>query len=106
MDGQKIGRLYRTLLQAGAIKMLTVLVSRILNSQLFLLKNMKCKSYSNFFAKNIRVYAIFNDQSFNYTLTSDFISFEQLGPDKYFSYFSTKTYVVERNEKKETKRFG
>ena len=26
------------------------------------------------------VYAIFNDQSFNDTLTNDIISFEQLGP--------------------------
>ena len=34
-----------------------------------------------FFSKNISVYAIFNDQSFNDTLTNDIISFEQLGPD-------------------------
>ena len=34
-----------------------------------------------FFSKNIRVYAIFNDQSFNNTLTNDIASFEQLGPD-------------------------
>ena len=27
------------------------------------------------------MYAIFNDQSFNNTLTSDFVSFEQLGPE-------------------------
>ena len=51
------------------VKMLTVLVSTILNSQVFLLKNVssfcKCKSYSHFSRKNIRVYAIFNDQSFN-----------------------------------------
>ena len=40
----------------------------------------KCKSYSHFFSKNISVYAIFNDQSFNDTLTNDIISFEQLGP--------------------------
>ena len=40
----------------------------------------KCKSCSNFFSKNISVYAIFNDQSFNDTLTNDIISFEQLGP--------------------------
>ena len=31
-----------------------------------------------FLGKNIRVYAIFNDQSFNDTLTNDFVSFEQL----------------------------
>ena len=33
-----------------------------------------------FFIKNISVYAIFNDQSFNDMLTNDIISFEQLGP--------------------------
>ena len=32
-----------------------------------------------FSAKNISVYAIFNDQSFNDTLTNDSVSFEQLG---------------------------
>ena len=32
------------------------------------------------FCKNINVYAIFNDQSFNGTLTNGGISFEQLGP--------------------------
>ena len=33
-----------------------------------------CKSYSLLFSKNIRVYAIFNDQSFNDTLTNNIIS--------------------------------
>ena len=42
--------------------------------------NRKCKSYSHFFSKNISVCAIFNDQSFNDTLTNDIVSFEQLGP--------------------------
>ena len=64
--------------------MLTVLVSTISNSQVFLLKNVssfcKCKSYSHFFSKNISVYAIFNDRSFNDTLTKDIVTFEQLGP--------------------------
>ena len=40
----------------------------------------KCKSYTNFFSKNISVYAIFKDQSFNDTLTNNTISFEQVGP--------------------------
>ena len=64
------------------IKMLTVLVSIISNSQVLLLKkkNVKCKSYSHFYRKNISIYAIFNDQSFNDTLTNDIVSFEQLGP--------------------------
>ena len=34
-----------------------------------------------FFSKNISVYAIFNDQSFNDTLTNDIVSFKQLRPD-------------------------
>ena len=68
------------------VKMLTVLVSTISNSQIFLLKKLssfcKCKSYSHFFSKNTNiVYAIFNDQSFNDTLTNDIVSFEQLGPE-------------------------
>ena len=37
-------------------------------------------SINIFFSKNINVYAIFNDQSFNETLTNDIVSFEQLGP--------------------------
>ena len=37
-------------------------------------------SYSHFSSKNISVYAIFNDQSFNDTLTNDIVSSEQLGP--------------------------
>ena len=41
----------------------------------------KYKSYSHFFSKNISVYAIFNDQSFNDTSTNDIVSFEPLGPD-------------------------
>ena len=43
-----------------------------------------------FSAKNISIYAIFSDQSFNDTLTNDIVSFEQLGPDEYFFYFSMK----------------
>ena len=34
-----------------------------------------------FSEKNIRVYAIFNDQSFNDMLTNHIDRFEQLGPD-------------------------
>ena len=33
-----------------------------------------------FFSKNISIYIIVNDQSFNNTLTNDIVSFEQLGP--------------------------
>ena len=53
------------------VKVLFFLVSKISNSQVFSLKK-KCK--------NISVYAIFNDQSFNDMLTNDIVSIEQLGP--------------------------
>ena len=60
------------------VEMLTVLVDIISNSELFLLKKLL-----TFFSKNISVYAIFKNQSFNYTLTNDIVSFEQLDPDVY-----------------------
>ena len=60
------------------VKMLNALVSK---TQVFLLKkNVKCKSYSHFFSKNISIFAIFNDQSFNNMLTNNIVNFEQLGP--------------------------
>ena len=66
--------------------MLTVLVSTISNAHLFLLK--KCEKLLQMqklhvltlFSKIISVYAIFNDQSFDDTLTNDIVSFEQLSP--------------------------
>ena len=63
------------------VKMLTDLVSTVSNSQVFLLK--KCKSYSHFIGKNISIYAIYNDQSFNDMLTNHIVSFEQLDPVVY-----------------------
>ena len=33
-----------------------------------------------FFSKNISVYAIFSDESFNDTLTNGIVSFEQVSP--------------------------
>ena len=72
------------------VKMLTLLISTTSNSRVFLLKKCcKCKSYLHFFSKNISIYAIFNDQSFNETLTYDIISFEQLGPDFSVTHFTT-----------------
>ena len=67
------------------VKMLTVLVSIISDSQVFFSKNVSsfCKSYSHYFSKNISIYAVFNDQSFNDTSTNDIVSFEQLGPVDY-----------------------
>ena len=45
----------------------------------------KAKATHIFFSKNISIYAIFNDQSFNDTLTNDIVSFEQLGPVLYLA---------------------
>ena len=42
-------------------------------------------AFANLFSKNISIYAIFNDQSFNDALTNYIISFEQLSPDKRMS---------------------
>ena len=81
------GPVLQSLTSLLVVKMLTVLVSTVSNSQVFLLKNVssscKCKSYTHFFSKNISVYAIYNDQSFNDTLTNDIISFEKLGPTRH-----------------------
>ena len=57
--------------------MLIVLISTISYSQLFMQK------LFTFFSKHISVYAIFNDQSLNDTLTNGIVSFEQLGPGLY-----------------------
>ena len=59
--------------------MLTVLGSTISNSEVFSLENVKATHI--LFSKNISIYAVFNDQSFNDTLTNNIVSFEQLGPD-------------------------
>ena len=60
------------------VKMLTVLVSTISNSLVFLLKNVSQmqNTLTFFFSKNISMYAIFNDQIFNDMLTNDIVSFE------------------------------
>ena len=42
---------------------------------------MQMQKLLTFFSKNISIYVVFNDQSFNNTLTNDIISFKQLGPD-------------------------
>ena len=49
-----------------------------------------------FFSKNISVFAIFNDQSLNDTITKDTISFEQLGPDVSMAVMVTnRSYVFQ-----------
>ena len=87
MNSKCLGPVVRSIVSLTSslvVKMLTILVSTISNSQVFLLKNVKCKSYSHFFSKNISIHPVFNDQRFNDTLTNDSISFEHLGPGWYF----------------------
>ena len=61
------------------VKLLTVLLSKYLIHGYFAVEmwvafaNAKA---THFLSKNICVYGIFNDQSFNYTLTDDILSFE------------------------------
>ena len=50
------------------------------------------KAIHIFFSKNVSVYAIFYDQSFNDTLTNDIISFEQMGPDLHSYHNSVRTF--------------
>ena len=57
------------------VKMLTVLVNTISNSQVFL----QMQKLLTFLSKIISIYTIFNDQSFNDTFTKDIVSFEKLG---------------------------
>ena len=59
------------------VKMLTVLVSTISISKVFLLKNVTTHF---FFRKNINVHTIFNNQSFIDILTNNIIILEQLSP--------------------------
>ena len=81
---QSIVSLTRSLLT----KMLTVQVSRISYLQVFFAEKKKKKTWEAFanakaahifFSQNITVYGIYNDQSFNDTITNDIVSFEQLG---------------------------
>ena len=45
------------------------------------------------FSKNISIYAIFIDQSFNNMLTNHIVSFEKLGPN-HFSFISDNFAVI------------
>ena len=51
-----------------------------------------------FFSKNISVYAISYDQRFNYMLTNDIISFEQLGPDVHIHNIVKKQQNARKNQ--------
>ena len=48
------------------------------------------------FSKNIRVYAIFNHQSFNDTLTNGIVSFEHLGPGLTLFVYNSKGIVEQK----------
>ena len=52
-----------------------------------------------FFSKNISIYAIFNDQNFNDTLTNDIVSFEQLGPGCLWPLLGKFVYIFFFNRK-------
>ena len=57
---------------------------------------MQIQKLLTFFSKNISVYAIFNDQNFDNTLTNEIVSFEQLGPGVYYVFpaFSSQFVFV------------
>ena len=57
-----------------------------------LLTFFSAKSYSYFSSKNISMYAIFNDQSFNDMLTNNIVSLEQLDNDVFL--ISPEQHVV------------
>ena len=61
------------------VKMLTVLVSSNLQVRIFAEQMWVAFANAHFFSKYISVYAIFNGQTFNDTLTNNIVSFEQLG---------------------------
>ena len=52
----------------------------------YLIHRYFCWKNVSSFCKNISIYTIINDQSFNYTLINDIVSFEHLGPDWCGSY--------------------
>ena len=71
------------------VKMLTVLVSTISNSQVFLLKKKNVSSFCIFFSSKILVYLLYlMIKVLTITLTNDIVSFEQLGPGYYLQKIS------------------
>ena len=77
-----------SLMSSLVVNIFTVLVSTISNSQVFLLT----------FSKNILwVYTIFNDLSFNDTLTNNIVNFDQMGLDSTCFYkFLVSTELFKR----------
>ena len=78
---------------------LTVLADSIHNILVFFAEKMWV-SYSHFFSKKFQHINVSLNVNFNESLTNDIVSFEQLGPGKYFSYYFTKTYVMGTHEKR------
>ena len=62
-------------------------------------QNVKCSSKYNIkyqlFLLQKCVYAIFNDQSFNDTLTNDIVSFKELDREVYKSHWCIHTFIPE-----------
>ena len=50
-----------------------------------------------FFSRNISVFTIFNDQSFNDTLINDIFSFEQMGPGIIYRLLCHETEITEKD---------
>ena len=51
-----------------------------------------------FFQQKYQLYVIFNDQSFDNTLTNDIVSFEQLGPGMCYIVWHPKTAIYKTKE--------
>ena len=57
-----------------------------------------------FFSKNISVFAIFNAQRFNATLTYYIVSFKQLGPEPLAVPYGRNAKTKEKKKKKKKKK--
>ena len=69
---------------------LTVLADSIYIILIFFAEKMKLLT---FFSKKHQLICV-TLVNFNDSLTNDVVSFEQLGPGKYLSHFSMKTYII------------
>ena len=76
------------------VKLLSVLLSRISNSQVVLLKKCEMQKLLTFYQQNNSVYAILNDQSFNDMLTN-IVSFEPMGQGQSESHLKHVLTIVE-----------
>ena len=77
------------------VKLLSVLLSRISNSQVVLLKKCEMQKLLTFYQQNNSLYAILNDQSFNDMLTNNIVSFEPMGQGQSESHLKHVLTIVE-----------